>query len=276
MSTLPQLHDASAFSTGSVEDAVRDRYTEVAERGTSAGCCINDSQSQSASCCNGTDAKSTNAESLYSKGELENVTPEAMAASAGCGNPIGLGDAQSGETVLDLGSGGGIDCFLAAQRVGDGGQVIGIDMTHAMIDLARKNAQKLNAENVVFKLGKIEAIPQIDDSVDLVISNCVIALAPDKDRVFDEIYRVLKPNGRFVISDMVVTEELPHDVRTSAKEWVTCVGGADLFSRYLKRIETAGFENIEVLENVPMESEQRAADWSKTIRSVTVRAEKPA
>ena len=220
-------------------------------------------------CC-GDDA-STIADALYAPDDLDNLTPEAWAASAGCGNPIGLSDVNLGETVLDLGSGGGIDCFLAAERVGGRGQVIGIDMTHAMIDLARQNAVKLRVDNVVFKLGKIEAIPQLDDSVDLVISNCVIALSPDKDRVFDEIHRVLKPGGRFVVSDMVVTEELPEEVRSSAEEWVSCVGGADLLSRYLSRIKSSGFIDVAILSDTPMRPNSDGSVWEDHVRSVTVR-----
>ena len=253
-----------------MEQAVRDRYTQVAERGVSAGsagCCAEDEIGDE--CCR--DDASTIADALYTTDDLSNLTPEAMAASAGCGNPIGLSDVNLGETVLDLGSGGGIDCFLAAERVGERGQVIGIDMTHAMIDLARQNAVKLGADNVVFKLGKIEAIPQLDDSVDLVISNCVIALSPDKDRVFDEIHRVLKPGGRFVVSDMVVTEELPEEVRSSAEEWVSCVGGADLLSRYLVRMKNSGFTDVEMLSNVPMRSNTDGSGWEDRVRSVTVR-----
>ena len=265
-----EVFDSREFDAGSVEQAVRDKYTWVAERGAaaeSAGCCGSD-QSSGGGCGYEND---TVAGELYGEDDLANLTPEAMAASAGCGNPIGLSDANLGETVLDLGSGGGIDCFLAAERVGETGQVIGIDMTHAMIDLARKNAKKLDANNVVFKLGKIEAIPQLDDSVDLVISNCVIALSPDKDRVFDEIYRVLKPGGRLVVSDMVVTEELPEEVRCSAEEWVACVGGADLLSRYLKRMDNSGFADVEMLSNVPMRSGSDGNGWEEHVRSVTVR-----
>ncbi len=270
MQQLPDVFSRDEFDAGSVEQAVRDRYTRVAERGAATtSCCAEESGS---SCC-GDDGASlaTVADALYESGDLEALTPEATAASAGCGNPIGLSDAQIGETVLDLGSGGGIDCFLAAERVGKTGNIIGIDMTHAMIDLARENAQKLGADNVVFKLGKIEAIPQQDASVDLVISNCVIALSPDKDRVFDEIHRILKPGGRFVVSDMVVTEELPDEVRSSAEEWVSCVGGADLLSRYLDRIDRSGFVDVEVLTNAPMRPRSDGTDWEDSVRSVTVR-----
>lgn len=270
LAELLRVFGSDEFDTGSVEQAVRDRYTQVAERGAAAsGCCASEVGS---ACCGGDAAEvETVADALYDSEELEGLTPEAMTASAGCGNPIGLAEAKPGETVLDLGSGGGIDCFLSAQKVGEVGQVIGVDMTHAMIDLARQNAEKLGAHNVVFKLGKIEAIPQLDTSVDLVISNCVIALSPDKDRVFDEIYRVLKPGGRFVVSDMVVTEELPGEVRSSAEEWVSCVGGADLLSRYLGRMERSGFVDVEIMSDVPMRSRGDGTAWEASVRSVTVR-----
>ena len=270
MTQLPDVFSQDEFGAGSVEQAVRERYTQVAERGaTASSCCAEETGS---GCCGDeVETLATVADTLYDSDELDVLTPEAMAASAGCGNPIGLSDAKPGETVLDLGSGGGIDCFLAAERVGETGSVIGVDMTHAMIELARQNAGKLNARNVVFKLGKIEAIPQHDTSVDLVISNCVIALSPDKDRVFDEIYRVLKPGGRFVVSDMVVTEELPDEVRSSADEWVSCVGGADLLSRYLGRMERSGFVDVEILSNTPMRSSTDGMAWQESIKSVTVR-----
>ena len=312
LAELLRVLGSDEFDAGSVEQAVRDRYTRVAERGSAAasGCCAesgsaccggedakmasgaaccrseNAGMSTGSACCGGASSEmsvgsaccgsdaaemATVADALYESEDLASLTPEAMAASAGCGNPIGLSEAKLGETVLDLGSGGGIDCFLAAHEVGESGQVIGIDMTHAMIDLARQNAAQLGAHNVVFKLGKIEAVPQPDASVDLVISNCVIALSPDKDRVFDEIYRVLKPGGRFVVSDMVVTEELPDDVRSSAEEWVSCVGGADLLSRYLGRMERSGFVDIEIMSDVPMRSRSDGTAWEGSVRSVTVR-----
>ena len=269
MTELGEVYSREEFDAGSLEKAVQDRYTQVAERGVAAsGCCADEVGS---GCC-GEDAPSAVvADILYDSDDLEALTPEAMAASAGCGNPIGLSDAKPGETVMDLGSGGGIDCFLAAERVGVSGHVIGVDMTHAMVDLARQNAAKLEAHNVVFKLGKIEAIPQQDATIDLVISNCVIALSQDKDRVFDEIFRILKPGGRFVVSDMVVTEELPDEIRSSAEEWVSCVGGADLFSRYLGRMERSGFVNIEILSNVPMRSRSDGTDYASAVRSVTIR-----
>jgi len=248
----------------SVVEAVQEHYTKVAERGRSAG-----QGGATASECCGSSAN-------YTTDQLEAITAEAAGASAGCGNPIGLAEARVGETVLDLGSGGGIDCFLAAKAVGSEGRVIGVDMTHEMVALARDNAAKLGTENVTFKLAQIESIPEPDDTIDLVISNCVIALAPDKDRVFEDVFRVLKPGARFVISDMVVEQELPEHVRRDAAEWVSCVGGADVKSRYLGRIERAGFERIELLEDRPMSPGETGQVWRGSVRSVTVRAFKPA
>ncbi|MDA1278579.1 MAG: arsenite methyltransferase [Chloroflexi bacterium] len=210
----------------------------------------------------------------YSADQRQVLPDEAAGASGGCGNPVGIADAKPGETVLDLGSGGGIDCFLAAKEVGDEGFVIGIDMTPRMIELAQKNAANLGTENVVFKLGHIESIPQPDNTVDLVISNCVIALSEQKDRVFSEIQRILKPGGRFVISDMVTEAPLPDEVRASAAEWVSCVGGAAVMSEYLELIEEAGFTGTEVLKQE--RSRPDAVDWQTTLINLTLRAYKPA
>ena len=211
---------------------------------------------------------------FYTEDQRTAITSEAAGASAGCGNPVGIADARPGETVLDLGSGGGIDCFLAAREVGDDGFVIGIDMTPRMIELAQKNATDLQTENVVFKLGRIESIPQPDNTVDLVISNCVIALSEDKDRVFSEILRILKPGGRFVISDMVTDKPLPDEVRASATEWVACVGGAAVMSEYIDLIEQTGFSDIETLKDE--RSFPDASDWRSSLRNLTLRAFKPA
>jgi SAM-dependent methyltransferase len=246
---------------------VRERYTQVAERGAAA-------ESLGAACC-------VNASTLYSAEDLANVTPQAAGASAGCGNPVGIASIRPGETVLDLGSGGGIDCFLAAKATGPGGHVYGVDMTNAMAALARENAAKLGVENVTFLLGQIEAIPLPDASIDLVISNCVIALAPDKDQVFAEIFRVLRPGGRFVVSDVLTTEELPEEARHNAEEWVSCVGGADLLPRYLERIGGAGFQGVEVLSSVPFaecevcEECGDGEEWRSALRSATVRGFRP-
>lgn len=260
--------DSCACSGGSVElkstnltDAIQERYTQVAERGTK-------SEIVDTSCCG-------NASALYSESSLDTVTPQAAAASAGCGNPVGIAEVNEGESVLDLGSGGGIDCFLAANATGSKGHVYGVDMTPEMVKLARSNAEKLDAQNVTFLLGKIEAVPLPDATVDLVISNCVIALAPEKQLVFDEIFRLLKPGGRLVVSDVVSDVELPKEARQNPQEWVACVGGADLKSRYLDRITDTGFERTEVLVETPFSSDASDDPWRASLRSVTVRAYKP-
>ena len=209
-------------------------------------------------------------DTFYTEEQRNVLTDETAGASTGCGNPVGIADAKPGETVLDLGSGGGIDCFIAAREVGHTGHVIGIDMTPEMLTLARDNAEKLRTNNVVFKLGHIESIPQSDNSVDLVISNCVIALSEKKKRVFSEIFRILKPGGRFVISDVVTEKPLPGDVRKSAAEWVDCVGGAAVMSEYIEMIADAGFLDVEVLEKQTRSSGAEA--WRDLLINLTVRA----
>ena len=209
-------------------------------------------------------------DTFYTEEQRNVLTDETAGASAGCGNPVGIADAKPGETVLDLGSGGGIDCFLAAKEVGHTGHVIGIDMTPEMLTLARDNAEKLRTNNVVFKLGHIESIPQSDNSVDLVISNCVIALSEKKKRVFSEIFRILKPGGRFVISDVVTEKPLPGDVRKSAAEWVDCVGGAAVMSEYIELIGETGFADVDVLEKRTRSSGAEA--WCDLLINLTVRA----
>lgn len=211
----------------------------------------------------------------YTENQRAVITTEAEGASAGCGNPVGIADAKPGETVLDLGSGGGIDCFLAAREVGEKGHVIGIDMTPRMIQLAQKNAVDLQTTNVVFKLGHIESIPQPDNTVDLVISNCVIALSEDKDRVFSEILRILKPGGRFVISDMVTDRPLPDDVRASAAEWVACVGGAAVMKDYLELVADTGFSGIEVLGDQRSRPDADSDNWQSSLINLTLRGFKP-
>ncbi len=221
-------------------------------------------------------SKRTASDNFYTKDQRAAITSGAAGASAGCGNPVGIADAKPGETVLDLGSGGGIDCFLASREVGSDGFVIGIDMTPRMIELAQKNAAELQTDNVVFKLGRIESIPQPDNTVDLVISNCVIALSEQKDRVFSEILRILKPGGRFVISDMVTERPLPDEVSASATEWVACVGGAAVMSEYLEMVSDTGFTGVEVLGEEPSRPNSDSDNWQSSLRNLTLRAFKPA
>lgn len=183
---------------------------------------------------------------LYTQDDAASVPKDALAASFGCGNPTALATLRAGETVLDLGSGGGIDVLLSAKRVGPTGKVYGLDMTDEMLDLARKNQRDAGVDNVEFLKGHIEKVPLPDASVDVIISNCVINLSPDKDAVLREAFRVLKPGGRFAVSDVVLTRDLPDGVRRSLELWSGCVAGALLEGDYRAKLQTAGFADIEV------------------------------
>ena len=199
-----------------------------------------------ASCC-GPEVTAPGATKYYSDAELDGLPESVTDISLGCGNPLAISELEAGEVVLDLGSGGGIDCFLAAKQVGPEGKVIGLDMTPEMIKLARRNAKKVGATNVEFRYGEMEEIPLPDQSVDAVISNCVINLSPDKDAVFREVYRVLRPGGRMNVSDIAVDGELPQPIRDSLNAWAGCVAGALDESEYLSKIRAAGFEDLQVL-----------------------------
>jgi SAM-dependent methyltransferase len=183
----------------------------------------------------------------YSREELGSV-PEDADLSLGCGNPVALASLKEGETVVDLGSGGGLDCFLAAKRVGLKGKIIGVDMTPEMLDKARRNCRKGGYKNVEFRLGEIENLPVADNTADVVISNCVINLSPEKQRVFNEAFRVLKPGGRLMISDMVLLEELPDAVKKNVLAYVGCVAGAEKKAEYVGMIKRAGFQEVRVVE----------------------------
>lgn len=199
------------------------------------------------SCCGNTAVSDDISKGVgYSKNEL-NTIPEGANLGLGCGNPVALASLRKGETVLDLGSGAGVDCFLAAERVGKNGKVIGVDMTPEMIEKARENAEKGSYDNVEFRLGEIENLPVADNSVDVVISNCVINLAPDKRRVFQEAYRSLKSGGRLMISDIVLLKELPDAIKASVEAYIGCVSGAILKNEYLEAIKAAGFQDIRII-----------------------------
>ncbi|MCL4429995.1 MAG: arsenite methyltransferase [Chloroflexi bacterium] len=218
-----------------IHKTVRERYGKIAKTKTEpCGC----------GCCGGT---SSSEQIGYSKGELASV-PNGADLNLGCGNPVALASLREGETVVDLGSGGGLDCFLASKKVGAKGKVIGIDMTAGMLERARANCKKGGYKNVEFRLGEIENLPVADNTADIIISNCVINLSPDKQRVFNEAYRVLKPKGRLMISDMVLLKELPEKVKASVFAYVGCVAGADMKEDYLGKIKQAGFGQVEVVE----------------------------
>jgi arsenite methyltransferase len=220
----------------SLQDAIKDKYGKAAilarETGN-ASCC-------ETSCC---DPVTSN---LYAASDTDDLPAEAVRASLGCGNPTAMIGLKPGETVLDLGSGGGIDVLLSAKRVGPGGRVYGLDMTDEMLALARENQHKAGATNVEFLKGEIEAIPLPDAAVDVVISNCVINLSSDKDAVLREAFRVLKPGGRFAVSDVVVRGEVPPDVRRSMELWVGCIAGALEQREYENKLQTAGFTHVEI------------------------------
>ena len=222
------------LSESEVKELVKDHYAEVA-RGASS-CCDD-------SCC-------TTETKLYALEEVEGLPDEAVMASAGCGNPTAIGELNAGETVVDFGSGGGMDCFLAAKSVGPRGRVIGIDMTQEMIDLARRNAKKVGADNVEFHLAGIENTPLEEACADVILSNCVICLAPDKDAVFAEAFRLLCNGGRLFVSDIVRAQQSTGEDEIDEEHCTTCASPSDTKSTYLERLRRAGFTDIEVLSEI--------------------------
>jgi arsenite methyltransferase len=260
---------------------VRKRYGKIAKQEkTSCGC--------------GCGGGSTNiSEQIgYSKTELDSV-PDGADLSLGCGNPVALASLKEGETVVDLGSGGGLDCFLASKKVGAKGKVIGVDMTAEMLERARTNCKKGGYGNVDFRLGEIENLPVADNTADIIISNCVINLSPNKQRVFNEAYRVLKPKGRLMISDMVLLEDIPEKIKSSVLAYVGCVAGAEKKDDYLNKMRLAGFEQVQVVSQTHVPemminepdikamidelelSEARVAELANSVVSIKVSAVKP-
>jgi SAM-dependent methyltransferase len=230
------------MSIDNVKQVVREKYGQAALRvvsGAGSSCC----GSAPSSCCDSSDPITSDLYDELQKGELPST---AVLASLGCGNPTALAELKAGETVLDLGSGGGIDVLLSAKRVGPTGKAYGLDMTDEMLALARENQKKSGLENVEFLKGEIEHIPLPDNTVDVIISNCVINLSADKDRVLREAFRVLKPGGRFAISDVVVRGEVPGEVRRNIELWVGCVAGALQDTEYRDKLAAAGFEEVDL------------------------------
>jgi ubiquinone/menaquinone biosynthesis C-methylase UbiE len=224
-----------------IKEIVKEGYAKIAVQGGS--CC-----GPASSCCGSADlAKDISSKIGYSEKEIQGV-PEGSNLGLGCGNPVALASLREGETVLDLGSGAGFDCFLAANKVGKKGKVIGVDMTPDMIEKAKENAERGNYGNVEFKLGDIEKLPVGDGSVDVVMSNCVINLSPDKGKVFQEAFRVLKPGGRLMISDIVLLNELPKVIKESIEAYIGCVSGAIMKDEYLRKIKASGFDDVRVIE----------------------------
>ncbi|MFB0559127.1 MAG: arsenite methyltransferase [Dehalococcoidales bacterium] len=236
-----------------IKKVVREGYAKIAKQDSSCCTPVN-------SCCGSTDLAQNISKSIgYTEEELKAV-PEGANLGLGCGNPVALASLREGETVLDLGSGAGLDCFLAAEKVGKNGRVIGVDMTPEMIERARENARKGNYTNVEFRLGEIENLPVADSSVDVVISNCVINLAPDKGRVFTEAFRVLKPGGRLMISDIVLLKELPDVIKNSIEAYISCLSGAVMRDEYIGAIKEAGFQEVRIVDETSFPIECMAND----------------
>jgi len=260
------------FTKEQILSAVRDRYGAVARgQGSDCGC--------SPSCCAPSSSADTKSRDLgYSIAELKDA-PEGANLGLGCGNPQAIASLKAGETVLDLGSGGGFDCFLAARPVGKEGKVLGVDMTADMVSLARKNAEKGGYANVEFRLGEIEHLPVADASVDVIISNCVVNLSPDKPQVYREAFRVLKKGGRLAISDVVASTAIPEDVAKDIAAYSACVAGASSVDEVTRMLTEAGFSSIRVKPKD--ESRGFIKDWSAEYRvedyalSATIEAVKP-
>ena len=270
--------DPSPSNDGTLEPseqrrAVRERYGEIAAG--SATCC-GEANSGSEDTGRECDERTDGQQLGYSHSELDSAGAD---LSLGCGNPTAIASLEPGETVLDLGAGGGFDCFLATREVGDTGQVIGVDMTPEMVETARENAAESDESNVEFRLGEIEHLPVADESVDVIISNCVVNLSPDKPRVFREAYRVLEPGGRLAISDVVLTAQLPDGFSADPSTVAACVGGALPIPELEAKLADAGFERITIEPKV--ESEEFIREWdderdlSEYLVSATIEAEKP-
>lgn len=269
-----------------IRKVVREGYAKIAAQGDA--CCTS-----LYSCCGSDVSEKISRDIGYSDEELK-ALPQGANLGLGCGNPVAFASLKTGETVLDLGSGAGIDCFLAAEKVGKSGKVIGVDMTPEMIVRAEENARKGNYENVEFRHGEIENLPVADDTVDIIISNCVINLSPDKQQVFREAFRVLKPGGRVMVSDIVLLRELPDFIKKSVEAYIGCLSGALLINEYIRAIEEAGFREVTVIDEsaFPVDcmandptahaliesmglSSEKLQELADTVVSIKVSGEKP-
>ncbi|MCF7891942.1 MAG: arsenite methyltransferase [Candidatus Omnitrophica bacterium] len=251
-----------------IKKMVKEKYTEIVRSKKTCYC--------NESCCSSA-SSDISKELGYSQEEIDKV-PQGSDLGLGCGNPIALTSLKEGDLVVDLGSGGGFDAFLAAGKVGKSGRVIGVDMTQAMVKQARKNAKKGGYDNLEFRLGEIEKLPIEDDSIDVVISNCVINLSPDKQAVFNEAFRVLKSGGSLIVSDLVLTKDLPKAIKESIEAYLGCLAGAVKRQRYLSFIKQAGFQNVKVINesNYPVGAvANKLKSVVSSLASIMISAKKP-
>lgn len=255
-----------------IKKIVRKGYAKVAKQGIS--CC------PTGSCCSTSSSAENISKTVGYSDEEMNTVPEGANLGLGCGNPVAIASLKEGNVVLDLGSGAGFDAFLAARRVGKTGRVIGVDMTPEMIEKARNNAVKGGYDNVEFRSGEIEKLPVEDSSIDVIISNCVINLSPDKESVFKESFRVLKPGGRLMVSDLVLVKDLPVAVRKSVEAYVGCLAGAAMKDDYLRFIKNAGFHDMRIINESgypvdAMVSDNGIKDIASSVVSIKIHAVKP-
>ena len=247
-----------------IKEVVKGRYSQIAKQ---------DQESCCPSCSDGASSILQTKGIGYQREDLEHI-PEEAVMGLGCGNPTAIVDLQAGEVVLDLGSGAGVDVFLAANKVGPTGKAIGVDMTKEMVDKARGVARSHGYHNVEFRLGEMEKLPVKDESVDVVISNCVINLSPDKSKVFQEAYRALKPKGRLVVSDIVSEGALPSEIKNDLNAWACCIGGALEQQEYLEKIKKAGFEDVEIVSSREFYIGNKENQTQEKLFSITVKAYK--
>jgi SAM-dependent methyltransferase len=259
-----QKGDCVVTQQTQIHQVVQARYAAIASSAQNS-CC-----SSGTACCSDPCGVS-----LYDEQTLAGLLLDVTALSLGCGDPVAIANLRLGETVLDLGSGGGIDCFLAARQVGEHGHVIGVDMTLAMLEKANSNKAKMGVTNVEFRQGQIEALPVADNSVDVILSNCVINLAPDKARVFEEAFRVLKPGGRLSVSDIVTEGDFSEELRSDAARWAECVTGAIDADVYLGMIRRAGFEDVQITDKVDAETIVTRQEGMPRLFSARITATKP-
>jgi arsenite methyltransferase len=247
-----------------IKKAVKGRYAEIAKQEQDSRC---------PSCGCGASSRLSSQAVGYSGDDLRRI-PEESVMGLGCGNPTATADLKAGEVVLDLGAGAGVDVFLAANKVGATGRVIGVDMTEEMVDRATRIAMDHGYHNVEFRLGEIEKLPVEDESVDAVLSNCVINLSPDKSKVFQEVYRVLKPGGRLTVSDIVSDGALPDEIKGDSNAWACCIGGALERREYLEKIRKAGFKDVQVVSSNEFDIEGEANQRLARLMSITTKAYK--